>query len=107
MNKNIKNWFTSPLTGFALTILMGLSFFLLCMILPLVGPAGSQVEHALMNEIIFIRWLFITFLLSALAFTSKLMLYKTENTSKPIISLIIMLICILIFVLFLSDRLSI
>ena len=43
-----------PVTGTALAVASGLSFFFLCMILPLVGPAGSRVEHAGQNKVVFL-----------------------------------------------------
>ena len=50
---DLKKLYLEPLTGLVLTILSSLSFFMMCMILPLVGPAGSSVEHSYENKKIF------------------------------------------------------
>ena len=36
------SFFARPVVGSVLTILSGLSFYLVCMILPLVGPAAAH-----------------------------------------------------------------
>ena len=64
-------WFYRRSVGATLSILAGLAFFLLCMLLPLVGPAGSKVEHASENEMIFLSWLGITLLLSVASVLSE------------------------------------
>jgi hypothetical protein len=49
------------------SILAGLFFFYLCMLLPLVGPAGSRQAHAAENQTLFMSILGVTFLLSVSA----------------------------------------
>ena len=61
-----------PSTGTALAVASGLSFFFLCMILPLVGPAGSRVDHAAQNKAVFLLVLLVTFSLAGLSTYSKL-----------------------------------
>ena len=92
-----------PLTGSVLAVSSGLSFFFLCMILPLVGPAGSKVDHALKNKAAFLGVLVITFLLAAGASYSKLMRRKVEGGPLPHYSLGLCIICVLtLFVLLLN-----
>ena len=50
--------------GKVCSILAGLFFFYLCMLLPLVGPAGSRQAHATENQVLFMFMLGCTFLLS-------------------------------------------
>ena len=53
--------------GKVCSILAGLFFFYLCMLLPLVGPAGSRQAHAAQNQTLFMSILGVTFLLSVSA----------------------------------------
>ena len=53
--------------GMVCSILAGLFFFYLCMLLPLVGPAGSRQAHAAQNQTLFMSILGVTFLLSVSA----------------------------------------
>ena len=48
----------------ALAIAAGFSFYVLCMVLPLVGPAGSRVPHAARNRATFLMVLLITLVLA-------------------------------------------
>ena len=84
-----------PITGSILAVSSGLSFFFLCMILPLVGPAGSKVDHALKNKATFLGVLVITFLLAAGASYSKLMQRKVDGGPLPHYSLGLCAVCIL------------
>ena len=96
-----------PLTGTVLAVASGLSFFFLCMILPLVGPAGSKVEHAGKNKAAFLGVLVITFLLAALAACSKIGRRKVDGSSLPWWSLGLCLICILSLLVLLVDGFAI
>ena len=95
----IKNIFSKPIILNFITVLAGLSFFLLCMILPLVGPAGSKVEHADYNKTIFLSWLIFTLVFSLTSFCLRLRKYKIEKNIFPIYSLILLAVCILIFII--------
>ena len=53
--------------GKVCSILAGLFFFYLCMLFPLVGPAGSRQAHAAQNQTLFMSILGVTFLLSVSA----------------------------------------
>ena len=84
-----------PIFGNILAVASGLSFFFLCMILPLVGPAGSKVDHALKNKQAFLAVLVVTFLLAALASYSKILQRETKGGSLPLYSLGLCAVCIL------------
>ncbi len=96
-----------PITGSILAVSAGLSFFFLCMILPLVGPAGSKVEHALKNKVAFLGVLLVTLLLAALASYSKLMQRKVVDGSLPHYSLGLCVVCILTLCILLMNGFSI
>jgi len=90
-----------PLTGTIFAVASGLSFFFLCMILPLVGPAGSRVEHAGKNKAAFIFVLLLTLALAAAATLSKLGCRKSHGGAMPWFSLGLGAVCILIFIVLL------
>ena len=92
-------WFYRRAVGDALSILAGLAFFLLCMLLPLVGPAGSQVEHASINKTIFLSWLGVTLLLSIGSVLSKWERVREENAPRPIYSLLLFITCIITLII--------
>ena len=89
------NLFTMPLVGTTLIILAGLSFFFLCMILPLVGPSGSKTAQAGQNQLAFISVLLLTTLLAAAASYSKILYRKMAGGALPYWSLGLTVICIL------------
>ncbi len=92
-----------PLTGTILAVSSGLSFFFLCMILPLVGPAGSKVDHAAQNKAFFLGVLLITFLLAALSAISKLGRQKGTGGPLPRYSFGLCGVCILtLFILLMN-----
>ncbi len=89
-----------PRTGTILAVASGLMFFFLCMILPLVGPAGSRVEHAGQNQAVFLLVLFSTFALAAAATYSKLGRRKVDGGSLPWFSFGLCAVCMItLFVL--------
>ncbi|MEN7972633.1 MAG: hypothetical protein ABFR47_02240 [Verrucomicrobiota bacterium] len=96
-----------PLTGNILAVAAGLSFFFLCMILPLVGPAGSKVEHAGKNKAAFLSVLLLTFLLGVLASFSKIVRRKIDGGPLPYYSLGLCVICFLTLLVLLVDGFSI
>ena len=96
-----------PLTGTVLAVSSGLAFFFLCMILPLVGPAGSKTDHAATNRLAFLGVLMLTLLLAALASFSKMARRKTEGGPLPVWSLALCLVCVLTLFVFLLDGFSI
>jgi len=96
-----------PLAGTILAVASGLSFFFLCMILPLVGPAGSRVEHADKNKAAFILVLLLTLALAAASTWSKLGCRKNHGGGLPWFSLGLGMVCILTLIVLLIGGLSI
>ena len=105
--KNLKKIFLEKKIGSMLTILSSLSFFLMCMILPLVGPAGSSVAHSSTNNIIFLNILLITIILSLSAFLSKNIQSKKFGFPKPRLSLFLMIFSLFFLIIFLVGGFSI
>ena len=104
LNENI---LSRPVTGSILAVSSGLSFFFLCMILPLVGPAGSRVDHALKNKAAFLGVLIVTFLLAAGASYSKLLQRKRDGGPLPHYSLGLCVLCILTLLVLLVNGFAI
>jgi len=107
MDNDTQSTLFKPLTGTVLAVSAGLSFFFLCMILPLVGPAGSRVDHALQNKLAFLLVLFITFGLAAAAAYSKLGCRKTAGGPLPWFSFSLCAVCVLALVVLLLDGFAI
>ena len=105
--KNEESICFKPLTGNVLAVASGLSFFLLCMILPLVGPAGSRVAHAGQNRAVFLLVLAVTFVLAAAAGWSKLGRRKNEGGPLPWFSFSLGVVCILTLFVLLTGGLAI
>lgn len=82
-NKQKETWFSRPGTGSALAILSGLSFLFLCMVLPLVGPAGASAPHADQNFRAFLIVLLVSLALSLAATFSKLSRGKIDGSPAP------------------------
>ncbi len=94
-NKYADRTIYKPAVGTALAVASSLSFFVLCMSLPLVGPAGSRVDHAAKNQAIFLLVLFVTFALAATAAYSKLGRRKVEGGPLPWFSFGLCGVCVL------------
>ncbi len=94
-------------TGNVLTVMSGLSFFFTCMLLPLVGPAGSRAPDAGKNQIAFLGVVGLTFLLAALATGLKMARRKEDQSPLPIWSLGLCAVCVLLFILQLTGLLAI
>tara|TARA_B100001559_G_scaffold83854_1_gene69698 strand:+ start:88 stop:411 length:324 start_codon:yes stop_codon:yes gene_type:complete len=99
MNEIYKNLSNNPIILNFITIMAGLAFFLLCMLLPLVGPAGSKVEHADYNNAIFTGWLIFTLILSSTSYYFRYHIYRIKNDIFPKYSLILTILCIIIFLI--------
>jgi uncharacterized membrane protein YidH (DUF202 family) len=78
-----------PAVGTGLTIVSGLFFLLVCMILPLVGKAGVQTPHYLQNYVIFLVVLLLTIGTSGLAVYAKLERRKTDGSPLPYFSMLV------------------
>jgi hypothetical protein len=107
MNNDKNSFIFSPLTGTVLAVASGLSFFFLCMILPLVGPAGSRVDHAMQNKLAFLSVLIVTFALAGASSYSKLGYRRTKGGSMPWFSLGLCVVCILTLVVLLAGGFAI
>ena len=91
----LKQLLFKPATCTALAVSAGISFFLLTMLLSLVGPAGSRVEHAGSNRTLFLTVLLITLTLSVLSSYSKLGGRTERGGSLPWFSFTLCAVCIL------------
>ena len=98
---------SKPQVGTTLAVASGLSFFFLCMILPLVGPAGSKVAHAAKNKAAFLGVLTATFVLAAIAAYSKMARRKVEGGALPYWSMGLCMVCILTLLVLLVDGFAI
>lgn len=98
---------SKPLFGTTMAVASGLSFFFLCMILPLVGPAGSKVAHATKNKITFLSVLLVTFLLAATAAYSKILQRKINGSPLPYWSMGLCVVCVLALLTLFANGFSI
>jgi hypothetical protein len=103
----MKAFLKKPITGSVFTVAAGLSFFFTCMLLPLVGRAGSSVPYADKNQRSFLLVLGITLVLSVLATAAKLLRRAEDQSPLPAWSLGLCGVCVLLFVLQLTGLLAI
>jgi len=96
-----------PAAGSALAFSAGLSFYLLCMIMPLVGPGGSRVEHHGRNLASFLFVLFLTLALAGAASWSKLECRKVQGGARPWFSLGLCALCLLTLIIVLFNGFAI
>ncbi|NOU36622.1 MAG: hypothetical protein HOO88_07615 [Kiritimatiellaceae bacterium] len=96
-----------PVVGSALAVASGISFFCNCVMMPLVGRAGSRAPHTNVNWLAFLAVLGMTFTLAALAAWSKLMRRADDKSPLPYWSLGLCAICVILFVLLMTGRLAI
>jgi len=96
-----------PEFGSALTILSGLSFLLLSMLLPLVGKAGVKTAHYTINFSTFLIILLVTSGLSGLAIKAKLERRKLDGSPLPKFSILIFGLCVILLVALLLGLLKI
>lgn len=107
MNSEFKKFFQKPAVGSVLTVASGISFFFNCMLLPLVGRAGSSVPYADTNRLAFLAVLGLTFLLAALATGSKMLRRSGDKSPLPYWSLGLCAVCTVMFILLMTGLLSI
>lgn len=107
MNSEIKTFLQKPVVGSVLTVASGISFFFNCMLLPLVGRAGSSVPDADKNRLAFLAVLGLTFTLAALATWSKMVRRSDDKSPPPYWSLGLCAICVVIFVLLMTGLLAV
>lgn len=89
-------WFAHA--GTALTIAAGLSFLVVCMILPLVGKAGVQTVHASQNFNAFLVALLVSLVLSTGATVAKLARRHIDHSPLPWLSITLAGLCLLLLV---------
>lgn len=99
--------FQQPVVGTALTILSGLSFLFVCMILPLVGRSGSAAPHADKNYRAFLGVLLLSLALGILAAISKIERRKIDGSPLPYLSLGLSGVCLVLLMALLTGLLSI
>ncbi len=107
MNSEFKKFIQKPAVGSVLTVAAGVSFFFNCMLLPLVGRAGSSVPYADKNRLAFLGVLGLTFMLAALAAWSKLMRRSGDQSPLPYWSLGLCAVCTVLFILLMTGLLAI
>ena len=107
MKKFFTKIFQTSVAGSVLTVMSGVLFFFTCMLLPLVGPAGSRAPDAGKNQIAFLSALGVTFLLAVLATWLKMMRRKEDQIPLPVCSMGLCAVCTLLFVLQLTGLLAI
>jgi uncharacterized membrane protein YidH (DUF202 family) len=107
MNSELKKFLQKPVTGSTLTVAAGVSFFFNCMLLPLVGRAGSSSPNADKNQLAFLAVLGITFTLAALATWSKMMRRSEDKSPLPYWSLGLCAICAVLCILLLTGLLAV
>ena len=81
--------FFQPAVGTVLTVLSGLAFLFVCMILPLVGKAGVATVHAHENNLAFSAVLVLTLVLAILASISKLQRRRVDQSPLPYFSIVL------------------
>lgn len=105
--EQVGNFISKPVVGTTLAVAAGLSFFFLCMILPLVGPSGSKVAHAAQNQAAFLGVLVATFLLAGAAAYSKMLRRRAEGGPRPYWMLGLCGVCVLTLIVLLLGGLAI
>jgi hypothetical protein len=95
-------FFARPVVGSFFTILSALSFYLVCMILPLVGPAAAHgsgspgattAANYHQNFLTFLTVLLISLALAVLALISKLERRKIDQSPFPLYSAGLCVVC--------------
>jgi len=101
-----KEWLKNPQFANALAIAAWIFFYFLCMLLPLVGPAGSRVEYASKNRLAFLTVLLLTMALAASASFLK-MKRRPKDGALPYWSLGLCGICVMVFIILISGGFAI
>jgi uncharacterized membrane protein YidH (DUF202 family) len=96
MEQDRNNMIQKSALGTALAIASGFSFYILCMILSLVGPAGSRVPHAAKNKATFLSVLMVTLVLSGASVYVSVKKQKEQGGSLPRFPIGLCVTCILI-----------
>jgi len=108
-------FFARPAVGSFFTVLSGVSFVFLCMILPLVGPAAvhgsgspgaGPAPHLKQNYIAFTSVLLLSLALAVLAVVSKLERRKIDGSPLPYYSVGLVVICVLLLIGMVTGQLA-
>ena len=89
------SFFANPVVGTTLTVLSGLSFLFVCMIVPLVGKAAYLTDRYAQNRFWFTIALLVALALSVLATVSKLARRKIDQSPLPLFSIVLTAACVL------------
>ena len=82
-------FFARPAVGSTFTILSGVTFLFVCMLLPLVGKAGTVVPNAEKNYKAFLAAVLLSMAMGVLATISKLERRKIDASPLPLFSLLL------------------
>lgn len=101
------SWYAIPAAGTFLTVLSGLSFLVVCVLLPLVGPAGAATPFAAENRRAFALYVVLSLLFSLGAIVSKLTRRRIDRSPLPVSSLALCGLNLFLLVALVSGLLSI
>ncbi len=99
--------FTHPMVGSVCTVIAGLLFLLLCMILPLVGPAGFVMPYASLNALTFTGVLVLALVFALAAVYSKWERRKKDQSPRPYGSLLLCVLLLFVALAYFSGLLRI
>ena len=103
---SISDLYALPGVGSFLSVMAGLCFLGLCMLLPLVGKAGAVTPFARHNHFVFLGFVLLNLLLCGLAIGSKLMRRRRDGSPPPLVTFGLAGICGLLLVALLANLLS-
>jgi hypothetical protein len=98
--------YARPAVGSFFSVLAGLSFLFLCMLLPLVGKAGAVTPFARQNFFVFLGFLLLTLALCGLAVGSKMLRRRQDGSPPPLFTLGLAGLCGFLLVALLAGLLS-
>lgn len=107
MEQNQNSKTSGSRLGSAFSIAAGISFYVLCMIFPLVGPSGSRVPHAMQNKLTFFAVLVLTLMLAGAAMYVSLQHRREQGGSLSRFPAILSAVCLLIFIIALFNGFAI
>lgn len=103
MDADKNNITVNPTLRTGIAVAGGVSFYILCMMLSLVGPAGSKVEHAGRNRSAFLVVLLLTLALAGLSTYLGMTNRKVAGGGMPRYSIGLCMVCVtMLIVLFLG-----
>ena len=93
-----ESFFTRPAVGTCLTVLSGISFLFVCMILPLVGKAAALTDRYPKNRFWFTVALLVALVLSGLAIFSKMSRRHIDKSPMPLFSIALTTMSVILLV---------